>query len=119
MITREKILLASFVIRISRADLLPWSIVNQTKQIREYRLCPNLEVDLSKVGVTTVHIENGVDFVVDVVDPVQDYSAMMKSIFDFKVSGNRKMEILPLSPLCPSFPCFQLMFPLTFLLFGI
>jgi len=59
-------------------------IYKMTKQIKEFKICSGLEVDISKVGVTTVHIANGVDFVIDVVDPVQDYSAMLKSIFDFK-----------------------------------
>jgi len=59
-------------------------IYRMTKAIKEYKICPDLEVDISKVGVTKILVENGYDFVVDVVDPVKDYSAMMKSIFDFK-----------------------------------
>lgn len=63
-------------------------IYKMTKMIKQYKICPDLEVDISKVGETKIHIANGVDFVVDVVDPVRDYSAMMKSIFDFKAISN-------------------------------
>ena len=61
-------------------------IYKMTKMIKDYKICPDLDVDISKVGETKFFIANGVDFVVDVVDPVKDYSAMMKTIFDFKVS---------------------------------
>jgi len=63
------------------------SIYRNTKTIKEYRICRDLDVDISKVGETKFLVE-GSDFVVVVIDPVQDYALMLKQIFDFKAISN-------------------------------
>lgn len=63
------------------------SIYRNTKTIKEYRICRDLDVDISKVGETKFLVE-GLDFVVVVIDPVQDYALMLKQIFDFKAISN-------------------------------
>lgn len=56
------------------------AIYNLSKSITEYRLLdvPDAAVDLSRLGERRVG-----DLVVEVIDPVQDYTALMKEIFDF------------------------------------
>ena len=46
------------------------------------RICPDLEIDVTKTGVNT-YVVDGADFEVEVMDSLKDYVEMMKSIFDF------------------------------------
>lgn len=54
------------------------AMFERTKTITEYRILEAQDVDLSRVGR---HDLGGM--VVDVVDPVADYAALMESLFDF------------------------------------
>ncbi len=55
------------------------AIFEQSKTLSEYAICEAQDVDLSKLGVTTLF---GME--VEVVDPVVDYHLMMEEIFDFE-----------------------------------
>ncbi|KAL0276744.1 UNVERIFIED_CONTAM: hypothetical protein PYX00_004251 [Menopon gallinae] len=65
----------------------PESVTNQiykiTTEIKEYLTVPDLNVDISKIGVQKFRIGDR-DFTVEVIDSVQDYLDLMKSIFDFE-----------------------------------
>lgn len=50
----------------------------RTQVISEYRMADAQDVDLSRVGRTSL-----AGMVVDVVDPVADYAALMETLFDF------------------------------------
>lgn len=54
-----------------------------SQEIKEYRLCPGLEVDLSKPGVSSFEVEGFGGFTVEVLDSLEDYVSMCKDIFDF------------------------------------
>ena len=54
------------------------AMYKRTTQITEYRMIEAQDVDLSRVGRTSLG-----GMVVDVVDPVADYAALMESLFDF------------------------------------
>lgn len=60
------------------------SIHQLTTTVKEYLICPDLECDISKIGVNDYLIENQ-PFRVEIVDSVQDYLELMKEIFDFPV----------------------------------
>ncbi|NCW69280.1 MAG: alpha-D-glucose phosphate-specific phosphoglucomutase, partial [Marivivens sp.] len=49
-----------------------------TKTIREYHILEAQDVDLSRIGTSTLG-----DMQVEVIDPVTDYSELMQSLFDF------------------------------------
>jgi len=53
-----------------------------TKSIQSYKICPDLQCDFCTLGEYKFDVE-GRQFTVQVVDPVEDYVALMKSIFDF------------------------------------
>lgn len=50
--------------------------------MKEYLICPDLECDISKIGVNDYLIEDE-PFRVEVIDSVQDYLELMKEVFDF------------------------------------
>jgi phosphoglucomutase len=50
----------------------------RTRELREYRIADSADIDLSRTG--THGIEN---MVVEVIDPVADYAALMARLFDF------------------------------------
>lgn len=54
-----------------------------SKSIKEYSICPDLKVDISKIATSKFTIENIGEFTVEVIDSVKDYSDYMKEIFDF------------------------------------
>jgi phosphoglucomutase len=55
-----------------------------TTAITEYRTTePAIACDLSQIGKHTFFVDGGRQFVVEVIDPVADYLALMKEIFDF------------------------------------
>uniref|UniRef100_A0A0B7AEG1 phosphoglucomutase (alpha-D-glucose-1,6-bisphosphate-dependent) n=1 Tax=Arion vulgaris TaxID=1028688 RepID=A0A0B7AEG1_9EUPU len=58
-------------------------IYELTKTIKEYKIVPDLKVDISKLETSTYRI-SGVEFVVQVVDSTADYVEFMKTIFDFE-----------------------------------
>lgn len=57
-------------------------IFNLTKTIKEYKICPTLQVDISKLGIQEFQVD-GHTFTVEVIDSVADYVEYMKEIFDF------------------------------------
>jgi len=56
-----------------------------SKTIKEYRICPDLVFDISKIETTQFQVEGAGQFTVQVIDSVTDYNALMKTIFDFGV----------------------------------
>lgn len=53
-------------------------IYRRTTEITEYRVAEAQDVDLSRIGRQSLG-----DMIVDVVDPVADYAALMETLFDF------------------------------------
>ena len=47
-------------------------------------MCKDVEVDISRIGQKRFRV-NGKEFVVQIVDSVDDYMYMMKDIYDFKL----------------------------------
>lgn len=54
------------------------AMYKRTGEITEYRIWEGQDIDLSRLGRHEIG-----DMVVDVVDPVADYAALMESLFDF------------------------------------
>ncbi len=54
------------------------AMYKRTTEITEYRIVEAQDVDLSRIGRTSM-----AGMVVDVVDPVSDYAALMETLFDF------------------------------------
>ena len=54
------------------------AIFAQTQTIHSYRTLDTGDIDLDRIGVTPLS-----DMVVEVVDPVTDYAALMEDLFDF------------------------------------
>ena len=54
------------------------AMYKRTTEISEYHIVESQDVDLSKIGRTAL-----ADMIVDVVDPVSDYAALMETLFDF------------------------------------
>lgn len=54
------------------------AMYKRTTEIAEYRIVEAQDVDLSRIGRTSI-----AGMVVDVVDPVSDYAALMETLFDF------------------------------------
>lgn len=53
-----------------------------TTCISEYRICPNLEADLTQLGTQTFDVD-GHTLTVEIIDTVADYVELMKEVFDF------------------------------------
>ena len=51
----------------------------RTKEIRKYRIVKGGEVDLDRIGTSEIG-----GMTVEVIDPVEDYAALMESLFDFE-----------------------------------
>lgn len=73
-------------------------IYTLTKDITEYHICPEVQVDITKIGSQEFPVQDQV-FRVEVIDTVLDYSNYMKEIFDFSsikdlLTGDRKINIL-------------------------
>ncbi len=54
------------------------AIYDETTCLREYAICDTDDLDLTRIGETRIG-----DMVVQVVDPVADYAALMEKLFDF------------------------------------
>lgn len=71
---------------ISNGGPAPDAVTNRihklTTEIQEYLTVPNLDCDVSNVGIQQFDVE-GRTFTVEVVDSVEDYVELMKEIFDF------------------------------------
>jgi len=64
-------------------DQMTDDIYELTRKISQYKICPELDCDFQQPGVQKFEVD-GRQFVVEVIDPVDDYVRLMKSIFDFK-----------------------------------
>ena len=59
------------------------AIFARTKAMSEYRIAEGLDLDLGTIGATA--FESGQ--VVEIIDPVDDYVALMEELFDFEALG--------------------------------
>lgn len=78
-------------------DALTNKMYDLSTKIKEYKIADGIEVDLSKIGSNKFDV-NGKSFVVDIIDCVADYVALMKEIFDFTklkafVSGTNPLKM--------------------------
>lgn len=64
-------------------DAVTNNIYEITKSLKSYKIAPEINVDISKIGTTDLKVD-GRSFTVDVVDSVNDYVDHMKTIFDFQ-----------------------------------
>lgn len=53
-----------------------------SKSLKSFKYVPNLQIDIGKKQATTVQVGDR-KFVVEVINPVEDYVVLMKEIFDF------------------------------------
>ena len=56
----------------------------ESTKIETYELCKDMIIDLDRTGYTNFDI-NGRKFYLEIIDSVNDYVALMKKIFDFKL----------------------------------
>uniref|UniRef100_A0A4W6DBE5 EF-hand calcium-binding domain-containing protein 7 n=1 Tax=Lates calcarifer TaxID=8187 RepID=A0A4W6DBE5_LATCA len=72
---------------ISSGGPAPEGITNKifeiSKGLQEYHICPELKVDLSKIGKQTFEVDTFKPFTVEIVDSVEAYAEMLRGIFDF------------------------------------
>uniref|UniRef100_A0A672J610 EF-hand domain-containing protein n=1 Tax=Salarias fasciatus TaxID=181472 RepID=A0A672J610_SALFA len=72
---------------ISSGGPAPEGITNKifdiSKNLQEYLICPELKVDLSKIGKQTFEVDTFKPFTVEIVDSVEAYAEMLRGIFDF------------------------------------
>ncbi|XP_032826557.2 phosphoglucomutase-1 isoform X1 [Petromyzon marinus] len=58
-------------------------IFELSKTLKEFLTCPDVNVDLTKVGTQTFNVEGAAQpFTVEIIDSVEDYLVMLKDIFD-------------------------------------
>ncbi|XP_068225866.1 phosphoglucomutase-1 [Palaemon carinicauda] len=71
---------------ISNGGPAPDGVTNKiyglSQSISEYKICPDLQCDISKIGVQE-YVVDGNPFTVEIVDSVKDYVEYMKEIFNF------------------------------------
>ncbi|KAK6621786.1 Phosphoglucomutase-1 [Polyplax serrata] len=65
------------------SDVVTNKIYEITTKIEEYKIVPNLNVDINTIGVQIYKVE-GRDFIIEIVSSTSDYVELMKSIFDFE-----------------------------------
>lgn len=65
------------------APAITTAIFDRTKAMTEYRTTEGLELDLGTVGATTLPSGQ----IVEIIDPVDDYLALMETLFDFEALG--------------------------------
>jgi phosphoglucomutase len=58
------------------------AIYDLSTKIQTYKIVDDLKIDIGKIGVTTFQVD-GKPFVVEIIDSVANYLALMKEIFDF------------------------------------
>ncbi|KAI9586811.1 hypothetical protein GQX74_002658 [Glossina fuscipes] len=64
-------------------DTVTNHIYQLTNAIKDYKIVKDLQVDITKVGIHTYTIDNQQEFVVEIIDSVENYVKCMKEIFDF------------------------------------
>ncbi|XP_027739438.1 phosphoglucomutase-like protein 5 isoform X1 [Empidonax traillii] len=70
-------------------DMVSEKIYQISKTLEEYAICPDLKVDLSRLGRQEFDLENKFKpFRVEIVDSVEIYLNLLRSIFDFSAIRN-------------------------------
>ncbi|KAM6105067.1 LOW QUALITY PROTEIN: phosphoglucomutase-like protein 5 [Pterocles gutturalis] len=70
-------------------DIVSDKIYQISKTLEEYAICPDLRVDLSRLGRQEFDLENKFKpFRVEIVDSVDIYLSLLRSIFDFNAIRN-------------------------------
>ncbi|NXP41418.1 PGM5 protein, partial [Leiothrix lutea] len=70
-------------------DMVSEKIYQISKTLEEYAICPDLRVDLSRLGRQEFDLENKFKpFRVEIVDSVEIYLNLLRSIFDFSAIRN-------------------------------
>ncbi|XP_039585838.1 phosphoglucomutase-like protein 5 [Passer montanus] len=70
-------------------DIVSEKIYQISKTLEEYAICPDLRVDLSRLGRQEFDLENKFKpFRVEIVDSVEIYLNLLRSIFDFNAIRN-------------------------------
>ena len=60
------------------------AIFAESKIITDYKICPDMDVDVTKIGSTIFEIASGAKFELEVVDSCDIYVSLMKEIFIFE-----------------------------------
>ncbi|XP_075245917.1 phosphoglucomutase-1-like isoform X1 [Convolutriloba macropyga] len=60
------------------------AIFAESKIITDYKICPDMDVDVTKIGSTIFEIASGAKFELEVVDSCDVYVSLMKEIFNFE-----------------------------------
>lgn len=63
-------------------DAVTNKIFELTKTIKNYKIIPEISVDIDKIQIQTLEVD-GRSFTVEIIDSVKDYVDLMKEIFDF------------------------------------
>ncbi|KAK4336927.1 hypothetical protein RND71_043533 [Anisodus tanguticus] len=58
-------------------------IFEESKSIKSYSICKDLEVKIDQIESKTFEIENNKKFTVEIIDSIETYLNLMKEIFDF------------------------------------
>ena len=58
-------------------------IYDVSRTLRRYHICPTINVDLNNLGEHHFQLANGTQFSVQVIDSIDVYLELMKTIFDF------------------------------------
>uniref|UniRef100_A0A8C2NLW4 Phosphoglucomutase 5 n=1 Tax=Capra hircus TaxID=9925 RepID=A0A8C2NLW4_CAPHI len=80
-------------------DVVSDKIYQISKTIEEYAICPDLRIDLSRLGRQEFDLENKFKpFRVEIVDPVDIYLNLLRTIFDFNLGApaNSAINCVPL-----------------------
>uniref|UniRef100_A0A8C5GS82 EF-hand domain-containing protein n=1 Tax=Gouania willdenowi TaxID=441366 RepID=A0A8C5GS82_GOUWI len=72
---------------ISSGGPAPEGLTNKifeiSKNLQEFHICPELKVDISKIGKQTFEVDSFKPLIVEIVDSVEAYAEMLRGIFDF------------------------------------
>lgn len=63
-------------------DKVTNKIYDITKSLKVYKIASDINVDIEKIQSNDIKVD-GRTFVVDIIDPVEDYLILIKKIFDF------------------------------------
>jgi phosphoglucomutase len=59
------------------------AIFTNTGKITRILSCVSIpDIDLSKIGITTIHGDDGKEFIVEVIDSVEDYAKLISNTFN-------------------------------------
>ena len=65
------------------------AIFEKSKSIAKYKICASMEdIDISKTASYEFDIEGGQKFCVEVIDPVEEYLKLLKTVFNFVLIRN-------------------------------